>query len=178
MPHAGAQYMLIDDRPPDDPQSGLLGLPGTYPVGSCMPDPVLQDHNHLATELWEWLQLRTGRPFEGLDECRDKKDWSELVWDLIRVGLTKAFNRKRSGRLSDPRISGGPVPLADGLCFARSRSPQGSVAASDVLGADRSVDLFRQDEGPPERDDRIADGYEGGEQSGTSLVLIETQELE
>jgi len=32
-PHSGAQYILIDDRPPHEPMSGLLGFPGTYPVG-------------------------------------------------------------------------------------------------------------------------------------------------
>lgn len=36
--HSGAQYLLIDDRPPHEPMSGLLGFPGTYPVGCCMPD--------------------------------------------------------------------------------------------------------------------------------------------
>jgi hypothetical protein len=27
--HMGAQYLLIDDRGPNDPASGLLGAPGT-----------------------------------------------------------------------------------------------------------------------------------------------------
>ena len=63
LPHTGAQYMLIDDRSPNDPQRGLSGLSGTYPIGSCMPDQYLYDHNHLAAELFDFFLLRSGRGF-------------------------------------------------------------------------------------------------------------------
>jgi len=73
-PHTGAQYLLIDDRPPSEPMSGLPGFPGTYPVGCCMPDESLQDHSHLAAELFNLFIFRTGCPFEERTAAAKKQD--------------------------------------------------------------------------------------------------------
>ncbi|MDO9530034.1 MAG: hypothetical protein Q7J27_12880, partial [Syntrophales bacterium] len=110
-PHSGAQYLLIDNRPGTCPNSGLIGLSGTYPIGSCMPDIYLYNHNDLASELFELFLLHTGQSFDDRTNSCNKENWSEVVWDLIDAGLRKSFNRRRSGRVSDPRISGGPVQL-------------------------------------------------------------------
>lgn len=87
--HPGAQYMLIDDRSYDDPLSGLLGLSDTYPVGSCMPDQYLQDHNHIAQEIFEFFIFRSGRSFDSRINTSD--GWSQIVWDLLSISLHKAF---------------------------------------------------------------------------------------
>lgn len=80
-PHSGAQYLLIDDRPP---MRGLWGLPGMYhPVGCCMPDDSLWGHSHLATELFNLFIFRTGRAFEDRTSAATKRDWSQVVWDLL-----------------------------------------------------------------------------------------------
>jgi len=97
-PHSGAQYLLIDDRPPSEPMSGLLGIPGTYPVGCCIPNETLRDHTHLADELFSLFIFRTGRPFEDKRTASKNQDWSRVVWDLLETGMKKSFNRKNSGR--------------------------------------------------------------------------------
>ena len=96
-PHSGAQYLLIDDRPPEEPMSGLLGFPGTYPVGCCIPDETLRNHTHLASELFSLFIFRSGRPFEDKYSAAKNKDWSQVVWDLLETGMKKLFNRKNWG---------------------------------------------------------------------------------
>jgi|SRR5271157_274901 len=59
-PHSGAQYLLIDDRPPEEPMSGLLGFPGTYPAGCCMPDESLHDHSQLPESGVKTTAFRAG----------------------------------------------------------------------------------------------------------------------
>lgn len=174
-PHPGAQYMLIDDRPPEEPESGLIGVPGTYPVGSCMPDIFLHDHNHLAQELYEFLVFRSGRPFEDLKTSKKTMGWSRVVWDLLHVGLHKAFNRKRSGRIGTPRISGEPVRQLDGFSFAETSSFYRQSTIQEVLGADRTHELFI-DNGDVPPDFKSRDNYFDEEGSGVSVVLIESRE--
>ena len=91
-PHPGAQYLLIDDRPKEEPMSGLLGVPGTYPVGCCMPDESLRDHTHLAAELFSLFIFRTGRSFKDRQTAAKKQDWSQVVWDILETGVKKCFN--------------------------------------------------------------------------------------
>jgi hypothetical protein len=175
MVHAGAQYMLIDDRPPTHPRSGLLGLRGTYPIGSCMPDDVLRDHNHLAGELLEFLLVRSGRPFEDRNSSSRASDWSRVVWDLLEAGVRKSFNRKLSGRRQDPRVAGDPA-LSDGLCFASTTSPEVCSTVADILGSRRATGvLFAEGSGVPPETPRIRDEPEAPE-GGVSLLLLETSE--
>lgn len=174
-PHTGAQYMLIDNRPASDPQSGLLCFPRTYPIGSCMADKHLHDHNHLAQELFDFLCLRSGKEFEGKTPTPPTDGWSLTVWDLIDTGLKKAFNRKNSGRTSSSRTAGGPIHLMDGACFAAATAHFATSTVSEVLGRSRAGRLFEPPvEGPPRdrppmNDDLDSDG-------GVSFVLIETSE--
>jgi hypothetical protein len=177
LPHTGAQYMLIDDRPPGDPQSGLMGIPGTYPIGCCMADEYLHNHNHLAREIFDFLLLRSGRAFIDQSTSSSTNGWSKLVWDLLITGLHKAFNRRNSGRLGAPRHAGGPVHLSDGCFFARTTGATALTTAASILGHDSTENLFADTRDvPPDRNwpqDNFPDPY-----SGVSIVLFETFEEE
>ena len=174
-PHAGAQYLLIDNRTPDDPHSGLLGIPGTYPVGCCMPDDILYDHSDLANELFNLFIFRTGRVFEDIGSASTINDWSQVVWDIINCALHKGFNRKNSGREGEPRISGSYAAFADGLCYCRASSGVAVNAVSQIVGHGNASSFFdRNDDEPPRRSEFRMDNMEP--QPGVSLVLIETTE--
>jgi len=174
-PHTGAQYMLIDDRPPSDPQSGLLCLPGTYPIGSCMADKHLHDHNSLAHELFDLFRLRSGKAFEDRATAAATEGWSRTIWDLVDVGLKKAFNRKNSGRRDAPRVGGTPMYLADGTCFAAATGPAAMTTVAGVLGSDGAASFFQPSADAPPPDDRVMDEC-GDPDSGVSVILIETSE--
>jgi hypothetical protein len=176
LPHTGAQYMLIDDRPLSDPQSGLLGLPGTYPIGSCMPDQYLQNHNHLAAEFFDFLILRSGRGFADKSASSSMDGWSELVWDLLSSGFHKAFNRQNSGRFGAPRQSSGPLNLLDSSCFAQTTGGSALTTAKRILGSNHTEFLFSDTRDvPPNKDWSIDD--DRNQDNGVSLILIETSEI-
>lgn len=94
---SGAQYLLIDD----DPVHSLMGLPGTFPFGCALPNKQLVLNNDLASELFQFLQFKTGRPFDEKSKVND--DWSQTMWDLIDITKAKASRRKNSGIKSFPR---------------------------------------------------------------------------
>ncbi|MBI5101327.1 MAG: hypothetical protein HZB33_05780 [Nitrospirae bacterium] len=174
-PHAGAQYLLIDDRPFDNPDSGLLGFPSTYPVGCCMPDELLYDHNHLASELFSLFLFQTGRPFEDRNSAAHKEDWSQVVWDLIESGVRKSFNRKNSGRNKSPRFTGDIQQLEDGIFFNQASSSNCYTTASDILGPGAAAAFFNHhNDIPPRNRNREEDSWEP--EGGVSVVLIETSE--
>lgn len=176
-PHSGAQYLLIDDRPPHDPMSGLLAFPRTYPVGCCMPDKYLHDHAHLASELFNLLTFRTGRSFEDKKTAAMKNDWSQVVWDVLETGVKKAFNRNNSGRRHTPRGVGDTIQMLDGASFARTSSLQPGNTVEDIIGRKGARFLFALDnDEPPGNRNRFSDT--DGPEGGVSVVLIETSERE
>lgn len=176
-PHSGAQYLLIDDRPPAEPMSGLLGLPGTYPVGCCIPNETLRVHAHLAAELFSLLIFRTGRPFEDKRTASKNQDWSRVVWDLLETGMKKLFNRKNSGRRHIPRGAGDTIQMMDGLSFSRSSSPRSWNTATEIVGWNGASFIYGEDnDHPPNNSDW--NGEEEGPERGVSVVLIETSERE
>jgi hypothetical protein len=176
-PNAGAQYLLLDDRPPHDPSSGLLGIPGTYPVGCCIPDEFLRDHNHLASELFSLFIFKTGRPFQDRATAASKGDWSQVVWDLLEIGVRKSFNRRRSGRHDSPRFPGGSLGDLDGAIFSEASSSSACSTVSEIVGQ-AGVQLFYGAGGdvPPDKF-RDRNGSDDG-RGGVSVVLIETSERE
>jgi len=176
-PHSGAQYLLIDDRSPHEPMSGLLGFSGTYPVGCCMPDKFLHDHDHLASELFNLFIFRTGRPFEDKNTAAKAQDWSQVIWDLLESGIKKSFNRKNSGRRSVPRSAGDTLEMLDGMTCARASSWLSSSTVMDIVGQNGARSFFSKDNKIPPKNINRKDGLdeEGG---GVSVVLIETSERE
>lgn len=175
-PHSGAQYLLIDDRPPTEPMSGLLGFPGTYPAGCCMPDETLRDHTHLAAELFSLLIFRTGRPFEDKQAASKNQDWSRVVWDLLETGIKKSFTRKNSGRHHLPRGTGDTIQM-DGLSFNDSSSSLSWNTATEILGRNDASFIYGGNDHPPINHNRDRN-WEEGPEGGVSVVLIETSERE
>jgi len=176
-PHSRAQYLLVDDRPPDEPMSGLLAFPGTYPVGCCMPAVFLRDHSHLASELFNLFIFRTGRPFDDKNTAAKKNDWSQVVWDILETGVKKAFNRKNSGRRHTPRGIGDTIQMLDGVSFARTSSWLPCSTAADIIGQDGARSLYAQDNNDLP-DDRNCERDTNEPEGGVSVVLIETSERE
>jgi hypothetical protein len=173
-PHGGGQYLLIDNRPPEDPLSGLSGFPKTFPAGCCMPAQVLYIHSDFASVLFNLLTFTSGRPFFA--QARSI-DWSQVVWDLIQTSVSKAFNRKNSGRRAAPRHAGLPIQVSDGLFLARSM-PRGPMSiVSEVIGQAGADELYRaEDDGPPVPS--LAPVLEPEEDGAVSVILIETSENE
>jgi hypothetical protein len=175
-PHAGAQYLLIDNRPPTDPQSGLLGLPGTYPVGCCMPEQELLDHSELSEELFDLLTFRTGRPFSTRGVASGTDQWSQVVWDILEYGIKRAFTRRNSGRHNEPRGSSTLVSMMDGNCFARSSAFSAASTVMDIIGEADAARRWYEGESDRGEENGSEHGHEP-DPSGVSLVLIETAEL-
>lgn len=171
-PHSGAQYLLIDDRPPGDPRSGLQAIAGTYPIGSCLADTYLHDHNDLASEIVDFLRGRSGRCFAGEASNPSSDGWSQVVWDLIRASVGKVFNRRKAGWPRMPRIAGA-VEEFDGAYLAQASSPLATSTVSAIVGNEGARLLFSQG-GPPDEDRHAID--EGPPETGISLILLETAE--
>jgi len=173
-PRRGAQYLLIDDRPPEEPESGLLGIPGTYPVGSCIAQNPLVDHSDLGSELVSFIRLLSGDPFDDMTAASTEAGWSRVIWDLLQMSVTKAFRRSRSGYSNQPRTSGVPPSTIDGCLFTASRQPTRLIVS--ILGANNVGTLFSSNmQGPPAQ---LEGEWRDEENGGISVVLIETHELE
>ncbi len=173
-PRRGAQYLLIDDRPPEHPESGLLGIPGTYPIGSCISQNPLVDHSDLGLELVHSLELLSGNPFDERKTALKEIGWSRVIWDLLLISVKKAFRRSRSGYFNQPRSSGAPPSIMDG-CFYTTSTQAPKIIVS-LLGSKDANYLFLSNiEGPPSKqEDEWFD--EGG--GGLSVIVVETYELE
>ena len=171
-PHSGAQYMLIDDRLPNDPQSGLLGFPGTYPIGSCMPDDKLVDHADLASELFNFLTLRSGRQFNAKDEAR-RDGWSQVIWDLLTASLSKAFSRKRAGYVNTARMHGLGIEQLDGLSISKASRRASYSTVSDAIGSIAAGYMFQA--GRNNDYSEVGKNVRGANKNnGISVVLIES----
>ena len=175
-PRRGAQYVLIDSRPPEDPRSGLMMRPGTFPAASCIPHQTLVDHADLGLELVDSLSLLSGNAFDDRNAASSDRGWSRVVWDLLEVAANKAFKRVRSGYFRQPRISGAPPEALDGVAFVTSwRGPYSRVMA-ELLGGEGAGTLFsRLGEGPPPGQEGM---WQDEDKEGMSVIVVETFETE
>jgi hypothetical protein len=172
-PRQGAQYLIIDDRPAEIPESGLLGLPNTYPIGCCIAQNPLIDHTDLGLELLNFISLTTGSAFDKWDIAENETDWSRTIWDLIHSSTEKAFRRARSGLKGEPRISEYPLKFLDGSFFS---TPGRSALIDSVLGYERAnIIQGNNDNRPPEFQERQWFD-EGG--TGVSVIFFESNETE
>lgn len=94
---SGAQYLLIDERKSYHP---LCPAPSFW---CAMPQRVLSASNTLALQIVKFLEFQVGRPFV---ENPTRKDWSQMIWDLLHISATSKFNRQRSGHTDQPRSYG------------------------------------------------------------------------
>lgn len=167
-PRRGAQYLLIDDRPPERPESGILGIPGTYPIGSCISSNPIIDHSDLGLELVHSLEFLSGDPFDDKKTATIENGWSRVVWDILECSGKKAFRRAKSGYDNQPRASGATPSEMDG-CFYTT-SPSRSSLLHDLADFSFSNNINIP---PNRREGQWFD--EGG--GGVSVLLLETYEL-
>lgn len=161
--HRGAQYLLIDEKSPDDPSSGLMGLKGTYPIGVCMPDSVLLNHAPFEKELVDFLLCLSGRTIIERNDSRKENGWSQMIWDLIQLSSGRAFRRNRSGYEKAPRMSG-DLRMFDGIYTIKEESEP----------LEKAIFSFGNEDIPP-----LGNFKDFDEEAGApSLILIRTYETE
>lgn len=164
--HPGAQYLLIDDRGPMDPASGLTGAPGTYAMGTAHAQRHLLIRASLGHALVELMCGSDGRVFA--DRPAAQVDWDQVVWDLLDFGVAARFNQRRVGITGQPR----GVDAILNVALDNSLSVIGDAMAGGGIGA--QLGLPASDAGEPRsRDDRPVNDNEPG---GVSFVIIETRE--
>lgn len=172
--HTGAEYLIIDNRSFDEPESGLLGLPGTYPAGACMPDEYLNPTKNLVDEMMKLLFMQNGRNFESINSYEYKLNgWTTMIWDLLGVSLNSAFNRKLSGRINTPRFMGDMSDIANEICFAKNSGRSIPTLARSAIGFKRASYLYSDNVTPPNNDEERS--QPGGLPIGISVIIVETQ---
>ena len=171
-PRRGAQYLLIDGRLPERPESGVLGIPGTYPIGSCIPNNPIMDHSDLGLEFVHSLEFLSGDSFDDKKTASQENGWSRVIWDILESSVNKAFRRVRSGYSNHPRTSGSAPSEIDG-CFYMT-SPDVYPSRLSLLHNLTNFSFSNMDVPPNKR--REGSWFdEGG--GGVSVLLVETYEL-
>lgn len=169
-PRRGAQYLLIDGRPPEILESGILGIPGTYPIGSCIPNNPIIDHCDLGLELVHSLELLSGDPFDDRNTAIKENGWSKVVWDILESSAQKSFRRIKSGYSSQPRTSGASPSEIDGCFYATSPNirPSGRSLLQELVDFS-----FSNNNIPPNRQEE--QWFDKGDE-GVSVLLFESYE--
>jgi hypothetical protein len=150
----GGQYLLIDNHP----IYGLSGIVGTFPMGCATPAKILSINNDLASEIIDFLKLKSGRMFEETP-VSSKDDWTKMIWDILNVTKRKASKRKNSGFNTFPR---GVTKNFDGCCFF--------VTETNSIFRELHNELQHGDF------DNNSDNYFDEENFAPSVILIESSE--
>lgn len=166
--HPGAQYLLIDDRGPTDPNSGVGGRAGTYPMGTAAAQRHLVIRESLGRALVDLMCGNDGRVFA--DRPASTADWDQVMWDLLTLGVASCFNQRRVGVTGRPRRTDAVISfaLAQSLTVIGDRLPGGGVGAQLGIPFDGAGN-------PPGPGDRTPDDNVPG---SASVVIIETRESE
>jgi len=171
-PRRGAQYLLIDSRPPEDPASGIKGMSGTYPIGSCIAQRNIISHSELSLELVHTLELLSGDPFDELNVAQQDIGWSRIIWDLLLVSANKVFRRINSGYSLKPRLKGASPVTIDGCLYMTPGKTSEMMIA--LLGEQKARDLYRSYmESPPI--EQYGEWFDE-EDGGISVIIVETSE--
>jgi len=170
MPHEGGQYLVIPKTFPS--LANKRFLTHTYILHGClcMADRRLTVHGTFPDQLFHMLTLLSGRSFEAADQ--NGSGWSAIIWDLIDVGIQKAFNRRRAGYTNEPRWGGDRLADLDGFCQCHGDPDIPFSEFEQFLGPDLPLSLFSVDADVPET------GVQGPSLDnplyGVSMFLIET----
>lgn len=166
--HRGAQYLLIDEKSPDDPFSSLMGLKGTYPITVSMPDSFLLHHARFEKELIDFLLCLSGRTIIERNDSRRENGWSQMIWDLLQLSIGRTFRRNRSGYEKAPRISG-DLRMFDGI-YTIKEELEPLEMAKEIFG----FGGFGNEDIPP-----FGKFEDFDEEAGApSLIFIRTSETE
>ena len=174
--HMGAQYLLINGSSCFKKLGKHFAIPWAYFMGTCVPDEELFIHNELSDELLDVIGARSGRAFYSHMDTKGD-DWSKIVWDLLRVGLTTAFNRRNSRRIQEARVSG-DVEKLHGYFYAESMDLKRTTSTvRELLGDDDTLALYSATDWPLDagttEEKALADL---GDKEGVSIILIESSD--
>ncbi len=161
--HLGAQYLLIDPRPPEDPSSGISGMSGTFCMGVAATDYSLHISNALSSELVDLMMARSGREF-GEHAATASDGWTTVIWDLLEYAAMKTFSRKRQLAISGKSRLNGPN------LFARLDGTSRSWKSDTNFRPD-TFSRFHNENG-----DNPPDGPNDLPEGGVSVILIETSD--
>ena len=134
-PHTGAQFILIDNRSPSDPESSLLKAPEKFPVSCCMPEDTLYAHNDLSSELFDFLTFCSGRPFDESDLSKYKQGWSGMIWDLLSTGIKKVYTGERINKVFFDHVQDS---ILDGSFYAYGDFPKACSTVINIVGEDNA----------------------------------------
>ena len=148
----GAKYLLIDPNP-----LMTTGIQGTFAYGCSIPNRHLTISSDLTKEILDFICFSTGRTFSS--ENNISEDWSQMIWDLLRITKGKMSRRKNSGLNRFPR---NPSSGFDGCGFLEVNNH----------------DSFYGDIEFSDNDGNINDTYykEDDNGGGVSTILIEINE--
>ncbi|MBE3094475.1 MAG: hypothetical protein IMZ52_05550 [Actinobacteria bacterium] len=170
-PRRGAQYLLIEDHPPEWPESGIFGFPVIYPTGSCISSNPLIPHSDLGLELVRSLEYLSGDPFDDRIIAKNENGWSRVIWDILESSEKKAFRRVRSGYNNQPRRKGAEPSKMDGCFYTTSHKnfPSGKSILGDLIDGNHSNVGIP----PHKQESELFDKNN----SGVSILLLETYEV-
>jgi hypothetical protein len=173
--HAGAQYMLIDDRPLNNPLVGIYSPYSNliFPIATSTVSPKIIGDTPLEFELVRFLFFGSGRTFDSYFNRNTSDEWTKIVWDLLRNGMSRAFNRRRAGFNNSPRISRNFSEMDGMLAFTGNANELSDGIGSDFFS--EFQDLFSSDNGGNRKDDKyeLKDSEDGG---APSILIFRTTE--
>lgn len=173
-PHAGAQYMFLNSSPLTNPFLGIHFLHSNkiFPIGTTTVTPLLLGDTPLECELVRFLFFDSGRPFDSYFDRNTSDEWTKIVWDLLRNGMSRAFNRRRAGFNNRPRISRNRTNMDGMLAFTGSFDDIGSGSDSEFYNEYK--DLFSSDDGGNQENNYTPEDKDDG--GAPSIVIFRTNE--
>jgi len=172
-PHTGAQFILIDNRSPSDPDSSFLKAPEKFPVSCCMSEDTLYPHNDFSSELFNFLTFCSGRPFDESDSSKYRQGWSGLIWDLLAIGIKKVYTGERIDKVYFDYVKD---EILDGSFYAYGDFPRACSTIIDILG-ENTAELVYNSNVPKLKACSTCHLNSDTFNIGVPLILIETEEL-
>jgi len=173
-PHTGAQFILIDKRSPSDPESSLLKAPEKFPISCCMSEDTLYPHNDFSSELFNFLTFCSGRPFDESDSSKFSQGWSGLIWDLLAIGIKKAYTGERIDKVHFDSVKDA---IVDGSFYAYGDFPKACSTIIDILGEDTAELVYNPNVPKLKACSDCGQNFHAVN-TGVPFILIETEELE
>lgn len=173
-PHAGAQYMAIDNHNPILPQVGINSAHpiDCFPIGITSIVPELYADTPLESELVRFLFWGSGRPFDSHSDRNNSDEWTKVVWDLLRNGMSRAFNRRRAGFNNSPRIWRGKSQMDGMLAFTGKGADLSSGIGDDFYNEFKGI--FSSDNGGIENDNYFP--KDENNDGAPSIIIFKTTE--
>lgn len=146
----GAQYLLIDEGYFENPMNF-----DNFPMGIAVPSKILCTNHSFAEDLSDFFAFRMGRMIENYENYEGNDEWSNMIWDMVKITCGTVSRRKNSKRELFGRQS---EYSNDGCLFYGNQNSLGHRLC-------RNIDVETTDE---------AMAYGEDLQGGIPIVLIES----